>query len=72
LTASRTKIGKTSGGRSLTNDLIKELAEKAEAGYDVEETLDRRRQVKTQAIEANQDKLRRRAAISEVERDTAR
>jgi hypothetical protein len=52
LTASRTKIGKTSGGRSLTNDLIKELAEKAEAGYDVEETLGRRRQVKTQAIEA--------------------
>jgi len=35
--------GKTAGGESITDDLIDGLAKKAEAGYDVEETLRRRR-----------------------------
>jgi hypothetical protein len=34
--------GKTASGRPITDDLIERLAEKAEAGYDVEETLRRR------------------------------
>jgi hypothetical protein len=59
LTASRAKIGKTFGGRSLTDDLIKELAKKAETGYDVEETLRRRRSVKSKAaIESIGETLR--------------
>lgn len=34
--------GKTAGGKPITDDLIDKLAKKAEAGYDVEETLRRR------------------------------
>lgn len=34
--------GKTVGGKPIANDLIDKLARKAEAGYDVEETLHRR------------------------------
>lgn len=34
--------GKTVSGKPVTDDLIAKLAEKAEAGYDVEETLQRR------------------------------
>lgn len=34
--------GKTAGGVTITDELIAELAEKAEAGYDVDETLRRR------------------------------
>jgi hypothetical protein len=35
--------GTTAGGVSITEDLVEELASKAEAGFDVEETLRRRR-----------------------------
>jgi CRISPR-associated endonuclease/helicase Cas3 len=35
--------GKTASGKPITDDLIDRLAKKAEAGYDVEETLKRRR-----------------------------
>jgi hypothetical protein len=34
--------GKTAGGKPITDDLVDELAKKAEVGYDVEETLKRR------------------------------
>lgn len=34
--------GKTASGKPITDDLIDKLAKKAEAGYDVEETLRRR------------------------------
>lgn len=34
--------GKTASGKTITDDLIDKLAKKAEAGYDVEETLRRR------------------------------
>ncbi len=34
--------GKTAGGKAITDDLIDKFAKKAEAGYDVEETLRRR------------------------------
>jgi hypothetical protein len=34
--------GKTASGVPITDELVDELAEKAEAGYDVEETLRRR------------------------------
>jgi hypothetical protein len=34
--------GKTASGTPITDELIAELAEKAEAGYDVDETLRRR------------------------------
>lgn len=34
--------GKTASGKPITDDLINKLAEKAEVGYDVEETLRRR------------------------------
>ncbi len=34
--------GKTAAGKPITDDLIDKLAEKAEVGYDVEETLRRR------------------------------
>ena len=33
----------TAGGKPITNELVEELSEKAEAGYDVDETLRRRR-----------------------------
>ena len=43
LTMARKKAhGKTAGGKPITDDLIDKLAKKAEAGYDVEETLRRR------------------------------
>lgn len=35
--------GKTASGKPITDDLIDKLAKKAEDGYDVEETLKRRR-----------------------------
>jgi hypothetical protein len=35
--------GKTASGAPITDELVAELAEKAEAGYDVEEMLSRRR-----------------------------
>ena len=34
--------GRTAGGKPITEDLVKQLADKAEAGYDVDETLRRR------------------------------
>ena len=34
--------GKTAGGKPITEELVDKLAEKAEAGYDVDETLRRR------------------------------
>ena len=34
--------GTTAGGSPITDELVSELAEKAEAGYDVEDTLRRR------------------------------
>lgn len=34
--------GNTAGGKPITDDLIDKLSKKAEAGYDVEETLRRR------------------------------
>jgi hypothetical protein len=34
--------GKTASGKPITDDLIKKLSERAEAGYDVNETLRRR------------------------------
>jgi hypothetical protein len=34
--------GKTASGRLITDELLGEVAEKAEAGYDVNETLGRR------------------------------
>jgi hypothetical protein len=34
--------GKTASGKPITNELVEKLAKKAEAGYDVEETLRRR------------------------------
>ena len=36
------RLGKTASGRPITEELVTELAEKAEAGYDVEDTLRRR------------------------------
>ena len=40
--ARRKTHGKTASGKPITDELIAELAEKAEAGYDAEETLRRR------------------------------
>jgi len=40
--AKKETYGKTASGKPITNELVEELAEKAEAGYDVEETLRRR------------------------------
>ncbi|MGH2382591.1 MAG: YlcI/YnfO family protein [Candidatus Limnocylindria bacterium] len=34
--------GKTASGKRITDELVKKLADQAEAGYDVEETLRRR------------------------------
>jgi hypothetical protein len=34
--------GKTAGGKPITDELVEQLAEKAESGYDVEATLRRR------------------------------
>ena len=38
----RAPHGKTAGGTPITDELVAKLAEKAEAGYDVDETLRRR------------------------------
>ncbi|MEK6327009.1 MAG: CopG family transcriptional regulator [Actinomycetota bacterium] len=38
----RTAYGKTAGGKPITDELVADLAEKAETGYDVDETLRRR------------------------------
>jgi hypothetical protein len=38
----RKTYGTTAGGRPITDELVSELADKAEAGYDVEQTLRRR------------------------------
>jgi CRISPR-associated endonuclease/helicase Cas3 len=35
--------GKSASGKEITDELVEQLAEEAEAGYDVEETLRRRR-----------------------------
>jgi hypothetical protein len=40
--ANRKTHGKTASGVPMTDDLVEELTRKAEAGYDVEETLRRR------------------------------
>lgn len=42
LMARKKTQGKTASGKPITDDLIDKLAKKAEAGYDVEETLRRR------------------------------
>ena len=38
----RRTVGKTAGGTPITDDLVDKLSEKAEQGYDVEQTLRRR------------------------------
>jgi len=38
----RRTYGKTASGKEITDELVEELADKAEAGHDVEETLRRR------------------------------
>jgi hypothetical protein len=40
--ATKKTHGKTASGKPITEDLIADLAQKAEAGYDVDETLRRR------------------------------
>jgi hypothetical protein len=40
--AKKTTYGRTASGRSIDDELVEELADKAEAGYDVDETLRRR------------------------------
>jgi hypothetical protein len=40
--AGKRDLGKTASGKPITEDLVKKLAEEAEAGYSVEETLRRR------------------------------
>lgn len=40
--AKKTTYGKTASGAPITDELVAELAEKAEAGYDVDEMLRRR------------------------------
>lgn len=40
--AKRKTQGKTASGKPLTDEMVEKLAKKAEAGYDVEETLRRR------------------------------
>jgi hypothetical protein len=40
--ATKKTHGKTASGKPITEELIAELAEKAEAGYDIDETLRRR------------------------------
>ncbi len=40
--AKRKTHGKTASGKPLTEEMVEKLAEKAEAGYDIEETLRRR------------------------------
>jgi hypothetical protein len=40
--AKKKTYGRTASGKRITDELIEELAEKAEAGYDVDETIRRR------------------------------
>jgi hypothetical protein len=40
--ATEKTYGKTASGKPITDELVEELSKKAEAGYDVEETLRRR------------------------------
>lgn len=40
--AKRKTYGKTAGGKPITDELVDQLADEAEAGHDVEETLRRR------------------------------
>jgi hypothetical protein len=40
--AKRKNYGRSAGGKAITDELVEKLADKAEAGYDVEETLRRR------------------------------
>jgi hypothetical protein len=42
MTMAKKAYGKTESGTPITDDLVAKLAEKAEAGYDVDETLRRR------------------------------
>lgn len=42
MTMPKKSYGKTKSGQPITDDLVEELAEKAEAGYDVDEMLRRR------------------------------
>lgn len=42
MTMGKKDYGKTATGKPITDEMVAELAEKAEAGYDVEETLRRR------------------------------
>lgn len=42
MTVAKKTYGKTASGVSITDELVAELAEKAEAGYDVDETIRRR------------------------------
>ncbi len=39
----KTTYGRTAGGKEITDDLVEELAAKAEAGFDLDETERRRR-----------------------------
>ena len=40
--AKRQSYGRTASGKAITDELVEELANKAESGYDVDETLRRR------------------------------
>jgi hypothetical protein len=40
--AKKKTYGRTAGGKRITDELVEELADKAEAGYDVDETIRRR------------------------------
>jgi hypothetical protein len=40
--AKRKTYGKTASGKPITSELVEQLADRAEAGYDVDETLRRR------------------------------
>jgi hypothetical protein len=42
LTMAKKTHGRTGSGKPITDQLVKELADKAEAGYDVDETIRRR------------------------------
>jgi hypothetical protein len=42
MTAKKKTHGRTASGKPITDELVKELADKAEAGYDVDETIRRR------------------------------
>ena len=40
--AKRNRYGRTASGKPITDELVEQLTDKAEAGYDVDETLRRR------------------------------